>query len=291
LLSRLVYVLLWLLHFLPLSVLARLGQGLGWLLYRTARSRRHVGRTNLALCFPDQSAADRETLLRQHFGWLGRSLLERGMLWHASFDRLKRLIHVEGDIGLAERSSQSVMWLVPHFVGLELAGVAVQLFQTRMGVDIYQTQSDPFWDRVLTKGRLRFGRGVAYPRGASVRPVIKHIKEGYAFFNMPDMDFGPRDATFAPFFGVPAATLMAPSRMAKSLNMLVQPVVVNMLPGGQGYRVRFFPALTEFPTEQPEQDTVWMNQFVEKLVLENPSQYLWVHKRFKTRPEGAAGVY
>lgn len=290
-LSRLVYALLWLLHFLPLSVLARLGQGLGWLLYQTARSRRHVGRTNLALCFPDKTDADRETLLREHFGWLGRSLLERGMLWHASFDRLKRLIHVEGDIGLAERSNQSVMWLVPHFVGLELAGVAVQLFQTRMGVDIYQTQSDPFWDRVLTKGRLRFGRGVAYPRGASVRPVIKHIKEGYAFFNMPDMDFGPRDATFAPFFGVPAATLMAPSRMAKSLNMLVQPVVVDMLPGGKGYRVRFFSALTAFPTDQPEQDTLWMNQFVEKLVLENPAQYLWVHKRFKTRPDGETGVY
>ncbi|MFM2450089.1 MAG: hypothetical protein RIS44_2539 [Pseudomonadota bacterium] len=290
-LSRLVYALLWLLHFLPLSVLARLGQGLGWLLYQTARSRRHVGRTNLALCFPDKTDTERETLLREHFGWLGRSLLERGMLWHASFDRLKRLIHVEGDIGLAERSNQSVMWLVPHFVGLELAGVAVQLFQTRMGVDIYQTQSDPFWDRVLTKGRLRFGRGVAYPRGASVRPVIKHIKEGYAFFNMPDMDFGPRDATFAPFFGVPAATLMAPSRMAKSLNMLVQPVVVDMLPGGKGYRVRFFSALTAFPTDQPEQDTLWMNQFVEKLVLENPAQYLWVHKRFKTRPNGETGVY
>ena len=290
-LSRFVYALLWLLHFLPLSVLARLGQGLGWLLYRTAGSRRHVGATNLALCFPDKTPAERESLLREHFGWLGRSLLERGMLWHASFDRLKRLIHVEGDIGLAERSSQSVMWLVPHFVGLELAGVAVQLFQTRMGVDIYQTQSDPFWDRVLTKGRLRFGRGVAYPRGASVRPVIKHIKEGYAFFNMPDMDFGPRDATFAPFFGVSAATLMAPSRMAKSLNMQVQPVVVDMLPGGQGYRVRFFSALTEFPTDNPEQDTFWMNQFVEKLVLENPAQYLWVHKRFKTRQPGQAGVY
>ena len=290
-LSRLVYALLWLLHFLPLSVLALLGQGLGWLLYQTASSRRHVGRTNLALCFPDKTDTERETLLREHFGWLGRSLLERGMLWHASFDRLKRLIHVEGDIGLAERGNQSVMWLVPHFVGLELAGVAVQLFQTRMGVDIYQTQSDPFWNRVLTKGRLRFGRGVAYPRGASVRPVIKHIKEGYAFFNMPDMDFGPRDATFAPFFGVPAATLMAPSRMAKSLNMLVQPVVVNMLPGGQGYRVRFFSALSEFPTDKPEQDTLWMNQFVEKLVLENPAQYLWVHKRFKTRPSGEAGVY
>ncbi|MFM8898363.1 MAG: lysophospholipid acyltransferase family protein [Burkholderiales bacterium] len=291
LLSRLVYALLWLLHFLPLSVLARLGWGLGRLLFAVARSRRHVGATNLALCFPHKTQAERQALLREHFGWLGRSLLERGLLWHASFDRLKRLIHVEGDIGLAQQSSQSVMWLVPHFVGLELAGVAVQLFQTRMGVDIYQTQSDPFWDRVLTKGRLRFGRGVAYPRGASVRPVIKHIKEGYAFFNMPDMDFGPRDAIFAPFFGVPAATLMAPSRMAKSLNMLVQPVVVDMLPGGQGYRVRFFPALTNFPTDNPEQDTVWMNQFVEQLVLENPAQYLWVHKRFKTRPEGVGGVY
>jgi Kdo2-lipid IVA lauroyltransferase/acyltransferase len=291
LLSRLVYALLWLLHFLPLSVLARLGQGLGWLLYRTARTRRHVGATNLTLCFPEKTAAERELLLREHFAWLGRSLLERAMLWHASFDRLKRLIHVEGDIGLAERSGQSVMWLVPHFVGLELAGVAVQLFQTRIGVDIYQTQSDPFWDRVLTKGRLRFGRGVAYPRGASVRPVIKHIKEGYAFFNMPDMDFGPRDATFAPFFGVSAATLMAPSRMAKSLNMLVQPVVVEILPGGVGYCVRFLPALTEFPTDNPVHDTLWMNQFIESLVLQNPSQYLWVHKRFKTRPPGQAGVY
>jgi Kdo2-lipid IVA lauroyltransferase/acyltransferase len=85
--------------------------------------------------------------------------------------------------------------------------------------------------------------------------------------------------------------LMAPSRMAKSLNMLVQPVVVDMLPGGKGYRVRFFSALTEFPTGKPEQDTLWMNQFVEKLVLENPAQYLWVHKRFKTRPNGETGVY
>ena len=127
--------------------------------------------------------------------------------------------------------------------------------------------------------------------GEGALPLVRSIKRGAVFFNLPDMDFGPRDATFAPFFGVPAATLMAPSRMAKSLNMLVQPVVVDMLPGGKGYRVRFFSALTEFPTDQPEQDTLWMNQFVEKLVLENPAQYLWVHKRFKTRANGETGVY
>lgn len=291
-LSRLVYGLLWLLHFLPLPLLAGLGRGLGWLLYKTARSRRHVGATNLALCFPQKTAEEREALLREHFGWLGRSLLERGMLWHASFKRLKRLIHVEGDIHLAERTTtQSVMWLVPHFVGLELAGVAVQLFQTRKGVDIYQTQSDPFWDRVLTERRLRFGGGEAYPRGASIRPVIKRVKEGWAFFNMPDMDFGARDAVFVPFFGVPAATLTAPSRLARSLGMLVQPVVVDMLPGGRGYRVRFLPALTGFPSDDAEKDTLWMNGFVEELVRRNPAQYLWVHKRFKTRPEGMPGVY
>ncbi len=292
LLSRLAYGLLWLLHFLPLPLLALLGRGLGWVLHKAARSRRHVAATNLALCFPAKTPAERDALLRDHFGWLGRSLLERGVLWHASTGRLKRLIHVEGDIHLAERTEgRSVMWLVPHFVGLELAGVAVQLFQTRKGVDIYQTQSDPFWDRVLTERRLRFGGGEAYPRGASIRPVIKRIKEGWAFFNMPDMDFGQRDAVFVPFFGVTAATLTAPSRLARSLDMLVQPVVVDMLPAGKGYRVRFMPALGGFPTDDAERDTLWMNGFVEGLVLQNPAQYLWVHKRFKTRPAGQPGVY
>jgi KDO2-lipid IV(A) lauroyltransferase len=289
--ARLLHALMWLLQHLPLSILARLGQGLGWLLYGLAPARRRIAERNLALCFPQWSAQHRRQVVQRHFQWVGRSILERALLWHAPIERLKRLIHVEGDVGLAERSTQPVMWLVLHFTGLEVAGAGVQLFQTRHGVDIYTEQTNPYWTRVLKKGRLRFGRGEAYARDDSIRPVIRRIKEGCAFFNMPDMDFGARDAAFVPFFGIPAATLLAPSRMARSLNMLVQPLVVDMLPGGQGWRLRCLPPLENFPTDDPLADTHTLNRWIETQVLANPEQYLWVHKRFKTRPPGEASLY
>lgn len=290
-LSRLLYFTLWLLHFLPLPLLALVGRGVGWLLYVLARPRREVAMRNLELCFPELDLPARRRLARRHFQWLGRSLLERGLQWHAPFDRLRRLIQVEGDIKLAERSDRPVMWLVPHFLGLELAAVALQLFQAKNGVDIYQPQSDPYWDRMMKKGRTRFKLGEAFPRDASIRPIIKRIREGYGFFNMPDMDFGARDAVFVPFFGVPAATLMAPSRMARALDMIVQPVVAEMLPGGAGYKVRFLDPLPGFPSDDAEADTVRMNRFIESQARANPEQYLWVHKRFKTRPPGEPSLY
>jgi Kdo2-lipid IVA lauroyltransferase/acyltransferase len=106
------------------------------------------------------------------------------------------------------------------------------------------------------------------------------VREGAGFFNLPDMDFGPRDAAFVPFFGVPAATLLAPSRMARALDMKVQPVLSEMLPGGQGYRVRFLPPWDDFPTDDPVADTARMNRWIEEQVRQNPQQYFWVHKRF-----------
>jgi KDO2-lipid IV(A) lauroyltransferase len=289
--ARAVHALLWLLHFLPLSVLARVGQAVGWLLYALAGSRRRIALRNVELCFPQWTPEQRRRLVRRHFQWLGRSIVERGLLWHAPFERLKRLIHVEGDVGLAERSERPVMWLVLHFVGLEVAGAGLQLFQGRTGVDIYTEQSNPYWNRVLKAGRLRFGRGEAYPREAGIRPVLRRIKEGCSFFNMPDMDFGPRDAAFVPFFGVSAATLMAPSRMARSLNMRVQPVIVEMRPGGEGWRLKCLPAFEGFPSADAEADTAWLNRWIETQVRALPEQYLWVHKRFKTRPPGEASLY
>ena len=120
---------------------------------------------------------------------------------------------------------------------------------------------------------------------------MRAIKRGDAFFNLPDMDFGARDAAFVPFFGVPAATLLAPSRMARALGMVVQPVVSEMLPGGQGWRIRFLEPWTDFPTDDAVADTARMNRWIEQEVRRLPEQYLWVHKRFKTRPEGEAGLY
>ena len=289
--SRAVLALLWLVHGLPLGLQAALGRGLGALLHALARSRRHIALRNLELCFPEWSEERRQALVREHFRWLGRSIVERGLLWHAPVARLKRLIKVEGDVHLAERSERPVMWLVPHFMGLDVAGVATQIYQTQQVASIYQEQSNPVMDAAIRRGRLRFNQGDVFPRSDSARPLLRAIRQRWAFFNLPDMDFGLRDAAFVPFFGVPAATLLAPSRMARALGMVVQPVVAEILPGGRGYVVRFGEPWRDFPTDDALADTARMNHWIEDEIRRNPAQYLWVHKRFKTRPEGARGLY
>jgi KDO2-lipid IV(A) lauroyltransferase len=289
--ARLLLSLLWLLHWLPLGAQAALGRGLGRLLYALAGSRRRIALRNLELCFPEQPIAEREAIAREHFQWLGRSILERGLLWYASPERLKRLIRIEGDVQLAERSERPVMWLVPHFMALDVAGASVLLFQKRKGISIYQEQSDPVMDAAIRRGRLRLGNAEIFPRDDSGKALFRAIRRGDAFFNLPDMDFGARDAAFVPFFGVQAATLLAPSRLARALNMIVQPVLAEILPRGEGYRVHFMPPWDDFPTDDALADTVRMNRWIEAQIRAHPAQYLWVHKRFKTRPAGEATLY
>jgi Kdo2-lipid IVA lauroyltransferase/acyltransferase len=275
---------------LPLGVIHTLGRGLGRVLHLVARQRRHVALRNVQLCLPKLTALQQESLVREHFAWLGRSLLERSLLWHASPERLRSLIKVEGDVHLAERSDRPVMWLVPHFMALEVAATAVQLFQTRRGGTIYQSQSNPVFDAAMRRGRERFGQSVLFSRHDGAKTLIRTIRqEKLGFFNLPDMDFGLKDAAFVPFFGVPAATLLAPSRMAKMLNMVVQPIVAEMT--SDGWRVRFEEPWTEWPTDDAVADAARMNAWVASEILTNPAQYLWVHRRFKTRPEGEPSVY
>ncbi|TFY99589.1 lipid A biosynthesis acyltransferase [Ramlibacter rhizophilus] len=282
---------LWLFHWLPLAWQAAVGRAVGVLLWRVAGSRRRITLRNLALCLPELGPQAHERIGRELFQWFSRSVLERGLLWWASPQRLRRLIHVEGDVGFADRHPGPVMWLAPHFVGLDVAGAACQLFVQREGASIYQAQTQPVLDAAMRRGRLRHGRARIFSRAETARPLMRAVREGAAFFNLPDMDFGGRDAAFVPFFGVPAATLLAPSRMARALDMKVQPVVATMLPGGQGYRVRFLPPWDDFPSDDALADTARMNRWIETQVLECPAQYFWVHKRFKTRPPGEPGLY
>jgi Kdo2-lipid IVA lauroyltransferase/acyltransferase len=291
LLARLLLGSVWLLHWLPLGVQALLGSGFGRLLHVFGGYRRRVALRNVELCLPELSLPQRQQLVREHFRWLGRSLLERSVLWYASADRLRRLIHVEGDVHLAERSERSVMWLVPHFLAVDVAGTAVQLFQSKDGCNIYTAQSNPVLDQALRRGRYRFSKAAMFTRQQSALPMVRAIRRGMPFFNPCDMDFGLRDAAFVPFFGHPAATLLAPSKLARSLNMIVQPVVAEILPSGQGWRVKFLPAWTDWPTDDPLADAARMNRFIEEQIRLHTAQYLWVHKRFKTRPEGEAPFY
>lgn len=276
----------------PDAMVLALGRATGALLWALAGARRRVALRNLALCFPAWDEARRRALAREHFGLLGRSLVEHALLWHAPPERLRRLITLEGPAAHADlHPEQPLMWLVPHFVGLDVAAVALQLFLRREGATIYQRQSEPHFDAAMRAGRQRFGRAQLFSRQEGAKPLIRAVKGGAAFFNLPDMDFGRKDAAFVPFFGVPAATLLAPARMARLLGMAVQPIVVTLDPDRLGWRVRFFEPLEGYPGPDDLADAARLNGWIEARILEAPAQYLWVHKRFKTRPPGEPRLY
>lgn len=288
-LTRLGLSFIWLLHFLPLALLAPLGRAFGMLLYVLAGERRRVVHKNLALCFPDRSAAERARLARRHFQALGRSLLERGIIWWSSRERVMRVVRFEGEEHYRAHASEPVVWLAPHFVGLDMGGT--RLAAQHRAISVYSRQKNPAFDAVLYHGRTRFVMPELFSRQDGIRPVIKAMRTGLPFYYLPDMDFGERDSIFVPFFGVRAATITGLSRIARMGRARVIPTVTYQLPGSQGYVLRFYPAWDNFPTDDIEADTRRMNAFIEQCVLEHPEQYFWVHKRFKTRPPGEARLY
>ena len=289
--SRATVALFWLLHWLPLPVLAVLGQIVGESFYRFASARRHVVMVNLGLCFPELDVPARRRLARAHFRALGRSLLERGLLWWASEARLKRLIRLEG----AERlrallaSGRPVILLAPHFLGLDMGGSRVAMeFDS---VSIYARQKNRVFDRWLFHGRSRFGDQLLLSRQDGVRGTVKAMKAGRPFYYLPDMDYGRKDAIFVPFFGVPAATITGLSRLGRLAGAAVVPCVTRMLPGGRGYVAELGEPWPDFPTRDADGDTARMNRWIETVVRTMPEQYYWVHRRFKTRPPGEARPY
>ena len=279
----------WLLHFLPLPLLAPIGKGLGMLLYALGRERRRVARINLRLCFPELDDDRREKLVRAHFRAFGQSLLDRGILWWSSERRLRRLVHIEGMEHFEAARGRPVIWLAPHFVGLDMGGV--RLTADHPLVSMYSRQKSRAIDALLLHARTRFNPCIMVSRQEGLKPVIKAMKQGLPFYYLPDMDFGARDAEFVPFFGVIAATVNALPRLAKLTNAVVIPVVTRQLPGGKGYVARLYPAWDDFPGADGYADTLRMNRFIEERVREMPEQYFWLHKRFKTRPPGEASFY
>jgi KDO2-lipid IV(A) lauroyltransferase len=279
----------WLLHFLPLAVLAPMGRALGLLLYALASERRKVVLTNIRLCFPDQSDNETRRMARWHFQVLTRSLLEHGLLWWSGKQRLQRLVRVEGLENWQAVGGRPVIWLAPHFVGLDMGGT--RIITEWRGVSVYSHQKDPVFDRVLRHGRTRFVAPELFSRQDGIRPVVRAMRKGLPFYYLPDMDLGERDSIFVPFFGVSAATITGLSRIAQLAGAVVVPAVTRQLPGASGYVLRFYPAWEDFPGASVAEDTRRMNAFIEERVREMPEQYYWVHKRFKTRPPGEPPVY
>ena len=291
LLSYLAMAILWLLHFLPLSLLAVIGQQLGVLFMVFAKRRRKIAVTNLSWCFPELDPASLSKLVKAHFRILGRSGLERSLLWWASEKRLMRLIKVNGEEKITARlnAGKPVIFFAPHFSGLDAGGLAMAMRFS--GVSIYSTQRYELFDRIIFKSRSRFNDQLLLSRQDGVRATVKAIRNGRPFYYLPDMDFGSHDSIFVPFFGIQTATITGLSRLSRLTGAAILPCITRILPGNQGYVVDIGDAWDDFPTDDVVADTRRMNAFIEETIRTMPEQYHWVHRRFKTRPEGEAYPY
>ncbi|MBE0613296.1 MAG: lipid A biosynthesis acyltransferase [Burkholderiales bacterium] len=287
--TRIALAFMWLLQLLPLSLLAAIGNGFGTLLYAFGRARRRVCLINLAHCMPELSEGARVALARRHFQAFARTFLERAILWWGSPERIRRLVRIEGMEHFDAVRAGPLILLAPHFVGLDMGGVRLTLDIDM--VSIYSKQKNARFDAVLYAGRMRFGRLKLLSRQDGVRPALRAMQAGLPFYYLPDMDYGQSESIFVPFFGVDTATITGVSRMARLAGARVLPCITRMLPGGAGYVLRFLPAWEDYPGESVEADTQRMNAFIEEQVRQMPEQYLWVHKRFKTRPAGEASWY
>jgi KDO2-lipid IV(A) lauroyltransferase len=278
---------MWCLHFLPLPILGRLGEFMGSVVYWVFPSRRHITLTNLRLCFPKLSEKERIAIAKQHFQAYARSILERGILWWSTEQRIKKLVQIEPSLPSELLSSEQIIFLCPHFVSLDVAGT---LGLHTPICSIYTPQSNALFDENLKKGRKRFGDQL-FSRSEGVKPIIRAMRKGHGFLMLPDMDFGIKDAVFVPFFGISAATLTAPARIASLTNAKIIPVIVTLLPNYQGWRITIHPAWDNFPGDDIVGATRYMNTFIEAQIRLTPAEYIWSHRRFKTRPEGEVDFY
>ncbi len=284
---KLLVGLVWLLSWLPLRAVSALGWLIGSLIHALPSSRRRIGRVNLRLCLPDMQAAERERLLRRHFVAMVQMLLEYGYCWFASPERLKRLMPIEGLEHLRALDGRNVILMMPHFTGLDLAGLRISL-ETHV-VSIYSVQKNPWLDAFFRAKRMRFGTGTIFSRQQGTRPTLRALKDGGRLYYLPDQDFGARDSVFVPFFGVPAATITGVSRMASMADAVVLPCYPRR--EASGYTLVIEPPLQDFPTRDLTADAARMNAVIEAQARRQLHQYFWLHKRFKSRPPGDQDFY
>ena len=287
--TSLVLWLMRLLRWLPLPVLRALGAGLGWLLYVGVPSRRRVASTNLTLCFPQWSQAQRAQAVRDHFRVFAQTWLDRSWLWHGTPEVVRRRVRLCGDLSVLQNVQQPVVIFAPHFVGLDVGWTMLTLSVERAFTTIYTQQSNEQVDRWVEGGRSRWGRVRLFRREAGVKAIISALRDGEALYLLPDMNFGVEDSVFVPFYGVPAATVPSLSRFAQLGRATVVPVVTRLT--SAGYDVEVLPAWQDFPTADSVADTALMNARLQTYIDSMPTQYYWVHKRFKDRPNGEAPPY
>ena len=273
---------------LPLAWVRGLGWLFGWFLYAVVGSRRRVVQVNLALCFPQMSAARRRRLVQRVFARFAQAWLDRGWLWHADPAVVRARLRLTGAVAELE-GEEPVILFAPHFVGLDAGATAISQNVPRRYLGIYTNQSNRIVDEWMRAGRARFSDARPVGREEGVRVLVSALRRGEVMYLLPDMDFGTEQSVFVPFYGVAAATVTSLSRFARLGRAKVLPVLTRMTP--EGYEVRILPPWKDFPTDDVSADTALMNERLQGYIDQMPDQYYWVHKRFKSRPPGEPEVY
>jgi KDO2-lipid IV(A) lauroyltransferase len=265
-----------------------MGLWLGVVLYVGAKWRRHVVLQNLRVCFPEKSESQRKTIAKQACIYFAQAWLDRSWLWHRSASCIQARVRFTGAVDELKADVPTVIF-APHFVGLDVGWTLLTLRISKHFTTIFTPQSNPVAGAWMTQGRSRFGKVQLLQRQDGVKTIVSSLRNNAWLYLLPDMNFGPEESIFVPFFGEPAATVPSLSRFAKLGRARVLPVVTRM--SANGYEVEVLKAWDDFPTDDAQADTALMNQRLETYIQDMPAQYFWVHKRFKTRPEGADPIY
>ncbi|MCX4028759.1 LpxL/LpxP family Kdo(2)-lipid IV(A) lauroyl/palmitoleoyl acyltransferase [Spartinivicinus marinus] len=279
----------WLISWLPYSCLMWLGRAIGKLMYCLAGRRKHIAKTNIALCFPELTSDEQEQMLKNNFVSMGMSLLEVGMAWWWPKWRLAKLSTIDGLEHLQQQEGKGTLLLAMHFSTLEIGAA---LLGREMPIDgMYRKHKNPVFDYIQRQGRENYHPSSQTIPRKEVRTMLKALRQGRTVWYAPDQDYGPKQSIFVPFFGVTAATVTATAKFAKLGKAKVVPFVQHRREDGKGYHVQVLPPLENFPTDDEEADAVTVNKLIEMEIRKRPDQYMWLHRRFKTRPEGEAKIY
>lgn len=279
-----------LLAWLPLPLLYLLGALGGELACLLHRPRRNIALRNLTACFPGKSDAEIRALARGHFRSLVTAVLATGVAWWGGKARLQRLTRFQNRAVFdeARRRGENVIFLAPHFAGLEYGGIYLSAIAPM--VSMYQRHKNPLMDALIRRHRARFGI-ILYPRKTPAKSMIQLLRQGHQFYYLPDQDPGRNKGVFAPFFSIPTATYGSLGRIARLGNATVIPCATRLLPRGRGFEIIFGQPLADYPGGDAIRDATRMNNALEALIAHAPEQYFWSHRRFKTRPPGAPPFY
>lgn len=263
----------------------RVGAALNLIAPAVMKRRISIVKKNLELCFPDASKEQRQQWQKQHIRGLCQSIVDRGFIWYGDEEEIKEQVSLKNFHYLqnAMDNNEPIILLAPHFIGLDAGGTRMTMLVPETAT-IYSAQRQADIDAIIRKGRARFNKVHLIERKEGVRSMLRYLKQGFPVYYLPDMDFGRKGSVFVPFFGIPVATLPTTAALADKWGATIIPIYNYWDKESGHYTVEVLPPLENFPGEKTvEEATAYINELIEDLILRDPSQYYWVHRRFKTR--------